>query len=236
MLGALIRRGKRWRRAARDEFAQESTLFSLTTEVPRPDERRSDDRLAVILPLARLLAGSKQDFCRIRNISAGGLMAEAMVEHEVGTAVEIELHSERRVPGTIVWTRGYNIGVKFDENVDLRALLMERRPVDAFPPRPPRLEIVCGATVRIGRFYHQVSIRDISLGGMKVEINDWRCVGKQAHVTIESFRTIKGRVRWFKGGLAGIVFDTPLTFDELAQWLGRRVEIASLRSGAWERK
>lgn len=235
MFAALIRRGGRRRRAARDEFAQESTLFSLSTEVPRPDERRSDDRMAVILPLARLIAGERQDFCRIRNISAGGLMAEAMSEHDVGTPVEIELHSDHRIAGTIAWTRGGNIGVKFEENVDLRALLVERRAVGVHAPRPPRLEIACGATVRIGQLYHQVSIRDISLGGMKVEINDWNCVGKEAHVTLESFRTIKGRVRWFKGGRAGIVFDRPLTFDELARWLGKRVEIASLKAGAWER-
>lgn len=235
MFAALIRRGGRRRRAARDEFAQESTLFSLSTEVPRPNERRSDDRLAVILPLARLITGDRQDFCRIRNISAGGLMAEAMAVHHVGAPVEIELHSNHSIAGTIVWVRGGNIGVKFDENVDVRALLLEPRPRGAHPRRPPRLEIVCGATVRIGRLYHQVSIRDISLGGMKVEINDWRCVGKEAHITIESFRTIKGRVRWFKGGLAGIVFDRPLSFDELAGWLGRRVEIASLKAGAWER-
>mgnify|MGYP003581271720 CR=1 FL=1 len=37
-------------RVSEDEFAAESTLFSLTTEVPRPTEKRTDPRLHAILP------------------------------------------------------------------------------------------------------------------------------------------------------------------------------------------
>ncbi len=42
-------------------------------------------------------------------------------------------------------------------------------------------------------------------------------------------------MRWYKSGFAGIVFDKPLGFEELAEWMGKRLEVASLRTGAWDR-
>jgi hypothetical protein len=127
------------------------------------------------------------------------------------------------------------VGIKFDANVDLRELLANRKPRSGYRPRPPRLEITCGATVKIGKMYHKTEIRDISLGGIKVRLHDWECVGKAATVAIESLHPIDGRVRWYKMGLAGILFDKPLRFEELAEWMGKRLEVASLRTGAWTR-
>jgi hypothetical protein len=78
-------------------------------------------------------------------------------------------------------------------------------------------------------------VQDISFGGLKVEISDWQCVGKPVVITIESLRPLKGKVRWYKAGRAGIVFDRPLTFEELAEWMSKRVEVASAKLGAWDR-
>jgi hypothetical protein len=82
--------------------------------------------------------------------------------------------------------------------------------------------------VRIGRRYHRVEVQDISLGGIKLELDDPNCVGKTVVVAVESLRPIKGVVRWYQDGYAGIVFNRPLRFEDLAEWLGKRIEIASL--------
>ena len=222
--------------ARREELAFEHVNFSLSTDVPRPSDRRSDERMQAILPLARLSAGDWQDLGRVRNISAGGVSLETIgAPLPVDTELEVEFNSNQKVPGRIVWTRDRSIGVKFEENVDLRELLANRVTRNGFRPRPPRLEITCNATVRIDGFYHQVEVRDLALGGIKVRVNDWQCAGKPAIVTMDSFRPIKGTVRWFKNGFAGIVFDRPLSFEELAEWLGKRYEIAAVRTGAWDR-
>jgi hypothetical protein len=49
-------------------------------------------------------------------------------------------------------------------------------------------------------------------------------------VVVESLRPVKGEVRWFSDRRAGIVFDQPLDFDELAEWVGKRLELASLKA------
>ena len=85
-------------------------------------------------------------------------------------------------------------------------------------------------TLRVGKTYYNCDVHDISLGGMKVEPIEEYCLGKQVVVVVESLRPIKGEVRWFSDRKAGIVFDKPLRFDELAEWVGKRLELASLKA------
>jgi len=49
-------------------------------------------------------------------------------------------------------------------------------------------------------------------------------------VVVESLRPIKGEVRWYSERKAGIVFEKPLDFDELSEWVGKRLELASLKA------
>jgi len=234
MFGALVRNGFRGRSRLSDDAAFETTLFSLSTEMPRPAERRSEERVQAMLLVARLVSDEGQDLCRVRNISAGGLMGETTRSHAVGTPVMVELSSHQQVPGEIAWTRQASCGIRFDRSGDLRELLANRPARRrAQTPRPPRLDISCSAELRIGGVLYQTMIRDISLGGLKAEVGDVGCVGKSVVATIESLRPIKGVVRWHKDGQAGIVFNRPLAFEELAEWMGKRVEIASLKAGAW---
>ena len=101
-------------------------------------------------------------------------------------------------------------GSKFDQNVDLGELLAGRKPRHGFRPRPPRLEVECKATLKLGKTYYTVDVHDISLGGLKVEPIEEYCLGKQVVVVVESLRPIRGEVRWFSDRKAGIVFDKPM--------------------------
>jgi len=228
MLDSLIRRNRD--HVAEIQAALDLTLFSLTTEVPRPTDSRADPRLLSILPIAKLIGEDWQDLCRVRNISAGGIMGETTFPHEAGTVVTLELATGQEIASRIIWTRGNTMGIKFDQSVDLREVLAARRPRIGFRPRPARLDIKCGATVQFDGLYHQVELQNISLGGVMVYLPHDDCVGQDVLFTIESLRAIKGTIRWQKDGNMGIVFHRPLTFEELAEWLGKRIEVASLRA------
>ena len=93
MFGSLIRR-KEPRITNVDDGTFGSTTFSLSTAVPRPSERRSDERVAPTLRVAKLEGPSGEQLVRVRNVSAGGLMAEAGQPVTVGDAVTIELSSQ----------------------------------------------------------------------------------------------------------------------------------------------
>ena len=230
MFASLIRRKSAAPQTGGDEGAFESTTVSLSTAVPRPAERRTDDRVAAMLRMGKLTDGSgQQQLIKVKNLSAGGLMAIVANPPAIGDHVDVEL-STQKISSSVVWTRDDLVGVKFDQDVDLGELLAGRKPRHGFRPRPPRLEIACKASVRVGKTYYTVDIHDISLGGMKVEPIGEYCVGKQVIVVVESLRPIKGEVRWFSDRRAGIVFDKPLEFDELAEWVGKRLELASLKA------
>ena len=230
MFGSLIRRKQTKRPLGEDNVAFESTTFSLTTAVPRPSDRRSDERLIAMLRVAKVTdAQGQEQLVRVRNVSAGGLMAEIGHPVNVGDMVEIELSSQK-VPSTIVWIREGTAGFKFNQNIDLGELLAGRKQRHGFRPRPPRLEVNCKANVKVDANYYTVEVHDISLGGMKVEPIEEYCVGKKVVVVVESLRPIQGEVRWYSDRRAGIVFDKPLEFEELAEWVGKRLELASLKA------
>lgn len=229
MFGTLIRR-RPVRPLGQQDEAFDSTSFSLSTTVPRPEERRGDDRITSMLRIGKIIGpDEREQLVRICNVSAGGLMAEVRHPIEIGVSVAIEMSSQK-IPATVVWTREGTAGFKFDQGVDLGELLAGRKPRHGFRPRPPRLEVDCKATIKLGKTYYTVDVHDISLGGLKVEPIEEYCLGKEVVVVVESLRPIRGEVRWFSERRAGIVFDKPLKFEELAEWIGKRLELAALKA------
>jgi hypothetical protein len=230
MFVELIRRKFGGERIGTSDAAFESTTVSLSTNVPRPAERRNDERLSAMLRVGKMTdsSGSEQ-LIKVKNMSAGGVLAIVTRAPEVGEHVDVELSSQR-IPSSVVWTREDMIGLKFDQNVDLGELLAGRKPRHGFRPRPPRLDIPCKASVRVGKTYYTVDVHDISLGGIKVEPIEEYCVGKKVVVVVESLRPVKGEVRWYSDRRAGIVFERPLEFEELAEWVGKRLELANLKA------
>lgn len=230
MFADLIRRKFGSQAIASSDAAFESTTVSLSTGVPRPVERRGDERVSAMLRVGKLTDRSgNEQLIKIKNLSAGGVMAIVSKLPAVGDQVAVELSSQR-IPASVVWTRDDMVGLKFDQDVDLGELLAGRKPRHGFRPRPPRLEIPCKASIRVGKTYYTVDVHDISLGGIKVEPIEEYCVGKHVTVVVESLRPIKGEVRWYSDRRAGIVFDRPLDFDELSEWVGKRLELASLKA------
>jgi len=230
MFASLIRRRSGSALEGGSDAAFESTTVSLSTAVPRPMERRTDERVSAMLRVAKLIdASGEQQLVKVKNLSAGGLMAIVGNVPEVGQHVDVELSSQK-IPSSVVWIREDVVGLKFDQDVDLGELLAGRKPRHGFRPRPPRLQIPCKASVRVGKLYYSVDVHDISLGGMKVEPIEEYCVGKKVVVVVESLRPIRGEVRWYADRRAGIVFDKALEFDELTEWVGKRLELASLKA------
>jgi hypothetical protein len=230
MFASLIRRKSGLALEASGEAAFESTTVSLSTSVPRPAERRTDERVSAMLRIAKVTdASGEQQLVKVKNLSAGGLAAIVVNPPQIGQHVDIELSSQK-IPASVVWLREDVVGLKFDQDVDLGELLAGRKPRHGFRARPPRLQIPCKASVRVGKVYYSVDVHDISLGGMKVEPIEEYCVGKKVIVVVESLRPLKGEVRWYSDRRAGIVFDRPLDFDQLAEWVGKRLELASLKA------
>ena len=203
--------------------AAEQTTFSLSSAPPRPPERRRQPRHMTILRVGTIIIDGRLELCLIRNISAGGLMAHIYSLVAEGQAVAVELKSNQRISGTVSWAEGSNVGIRFDEPVDVEDLLASQGTMNnGWRPRLPRVEVDRLATVRIGARVYGVSTRDISQGGVKIETDAPFEEGTEIVLTLDKFRPIHGVVRWYSEGLCGIAFNQVIPFQELIGWLRSR--------------
>jgi hypothetical protein len=201
--------------------ALEETTFSFSREAPRqPLERRRQTRHLTILRVGALIVDGRVELCLIRNISAGGLMAHVYSVFEEGQSLVVELRTNQQVTGRVTWSDDSNIGVTFDEPIDVEELLTAPPVLEnGWKPRLPRVEVDRLATVRAGARTHWVNTRDISQGGVKVETDQPLDVGEEVVLSLEKFRPVHGTVRWCQDGLAGIAFNHIIPFRELMGWL-----------------
>ncbi|GGD62909.1 PilZ domain-containing protein [Erythrobacter arachoides] len=63
---------------------------------------------------------------KVRNLSAGGMMAEGEVEAMRGERVEVELRGIGWVEGAVAWVQGNRLGIAFVDEIDPR---LARAPV-----------------------------------------------------------------------------------------------------------
>ena len=218
-------------RRTRREIEFDSTTVTLSTAVPRPVERRTDERISAMLRVAKLTdASGMQQLIKVKNLSAGGLMAIAPKCPEVGQQVQRRaIVAKDSGIGDLDSPRHCRIEIRPEP----RSRRAARRIVSlatAFVRVRRDCDITCKASVRVGKLYYSVDVHDISLEGMKVEPIEEYCVGKKVIVVVESLRPVKGEVRWYNDRRAGIVFDKPLDFEELSEWVGKRLELASLKA------
>ena len=201
----------------------EDTALSLSAEVPGPGrERRRQQRQLTILRVGVLVLDGERELCLIRNISAGGLMAHVYRSVRSGQLLTVELKSGQQIGGRIVWTDGGNAGIAFDAPVDVAGLLANPPPrSDGWRPRLPRVEIDRMATLRVGADTFWVQARDVSQGGVKLELDRPGEPGTEVVVTLEGLRPLPGTIRWRLDGSCGIGFNELLPFDELIAWLKR---------------
>jgi hypothetical protein len=98
---------------------------------------RSADRDSLFLQASLILPGSAAPVTiRVRNLSPGGMLAEARIEVAQGAAVEIELRNVGRVTGRVIWVGEGKFGIAFDRAVDPQAV---RRQVVSPSDLPPHL-------------------------------------------------------------------------------------------------
>jgi hypothetical protein len=198
----------------------EETVFSFSKLAPRPPERRRDSRHLTILRVGALIGPEGRELCLIRNISAGGLMAHVYSRHAEGERIAIELKGNQQTPGKVLWVSESNIGVEFDEPIDVAEILSNQSVLEnGWRPRLPRIEVDRLATLRCGARLHGVNTRDISQGGVKIECDELLEMGREAVLTMEHFRPLQATVRWSGGGLAGLAFNQLIPFAELMNWL-----------------
>jgi hypothetical protein len=98
---------------------EESPIASHTPEASGESQRRDQrDSLFVLARLRPEGETGESDTVRVRNVSSGGLMADASDQYRPGTRVEVELDGIGLMKGSVAWSEAGRIGIAFDHPVD----------------------------------------------------------------------------------------------------------------------
>jgi hypothetical protein len=201
------------------ECVDETTL-SLSTAAPPPPDRRRQQRHLTILRIGALIVDGTRELCLVRNISAGGVMAHVYRHLEIGTRVAVEIKNDDPLPGRVVWESDSNVGIAFDQKIDVPDLLATSKLLgDGRRARRPRVQINRLAKVRCGAEVYFLDALDISQGGVKVAVEQDLPIDADVVVTLDGFRPLPGIVRWVANGHCGISFIQVIPIAELCEWL-----------------
>ena len=139
-------------------------------------------------------SGVRRD-CEIRKISALGVTIATDLVPALGERVAVELATGQRAAGKIAWTDRGELGVRFEDSIDVIALL-NRKLVSQTPERRtmPRLEVRCLAHIKCGAGFWPAMLRNISSGGLQLEGNDMPPVGTYVSVFVEGLNMPAGEV------------------------------------------
>lgn len=181
--------------------------------------RRTDQRHLSVFRVGKLISSGRQEFCLIRNISSGGLMAHIYSTHPPEESIEIELRAGRTVKGKIVWARDKKIGVQFDEKIEVAEILAPQASDSDMIPRAPRLDIRRRGRLRIGAHYQLIELHDISQGGAKLSPAGDAKADDEVILLLEGLPPLPGLVRWRHNDVIGVTFKTSIPFEQLASWV-----------------
>lgn len=203
----------------------DTTLYSLADCVPAPPDARAEERHLTLFRVGALIVGNRRELCLIKNVSASGMMVRAYSAMQEGGRVSVELKQGQLVRGEVRWVRDHNVGIAFDQRIDVVELLSAS--MDGPRPRMPRVEISCTASARQGSALASIRLHDISQGGLKVESSRTLEIGKEVVVTLPGLAPIAGIARWQDGAVHGISFNRLLALSELVEWLHAQREISA---------
>ena len=182
-------------------------------DVSAPNERGPFDAAAIYQ------SGGRQD-CEIRKISALGATVGSALTPALGDRVAIELVTGQRPAGKIAWARRGELGVRFEDSIDVVALL-NRKLVSQTPERRtmPRIEVRCIAHLKCGGRFWPAMLRNISSGGLQVEAEELPANGTFVSVFVEGLNIPAGEVVWRSGNLAGVELFEELSWTSIIPWV-----------------
>jgi hypothetical protein len=194
----------------------ETTVYSLSANVPTCPDRRHNERYVSVLRVGALMVDGRRELCLIRNISAGGMMIRPYSPIAAGVRVSVELKHGESVSGVASWTDKGLVGVTFDVPIDVLALLNSPGQPR---PRMPRIELNCTATLRHEKTVFRAPVMNISQGGICVHSPIDLRVHGDVVISLDGLHSAAGVVKWKDGHYYGIGFNRVYPVGELMGFL-----------------
>lgn len=199
------------------------TTFVMGARLPWPDDAPILAEQGPFEGAVLHASGSRQD-CSIRRISALGATLRGKLRGASGEDVAVELATGHRHAATVEWAEGGEVGVRFNQPIDVLALINRKLVSQTAERRAmPRVEIRCNAFVKKGEDFLPVMIRNISAAGLQVEGDALPPQGTFVSIFIDGLNMPAGEIAWRKDRLAGIELLDELSWSSIMPWVREQV-------------
>jgi catechol 2,3-dioxygenase-like lactoylglutathione lyase family enzyme len=200
-------------------------------EVPQPGDEEAEaarpqapiwaePRHLFFFRLGTLLGKGGQTPIEILALAESGAIVRVGESLPEDARLVLELNSHHRFAVRVEWSSDALAGLEFEDREHVRATLAGRD--RAHPYRAPRLELAAEIVLRLGDTCLTARAKDVSEGGIKVELAEPGHVGREASVIVPGLPPVAGRILWCRDGRAGISFERPLPFRNLIDCLTRQ--------------
>lgn len=195
------------------------TTFVVGDRLPWPEDAPAAELKGPFDAGAIHHCGARRE-CSIRKISSLGVMVGVDMAPALGDQVAIELATGQRPSGRVAWTGRKELGIRFDDSIDVVALLNRALVSQARERRTmPRIEIRFGAHVKCGGQLWPATIRNISARGLQLEGDGLPDGGSYVSVFVEGLNIPAGEVVWKRDRLIGIEVFEELSWTSIIPWV-----------------
>ncbi|MBV8908648.1 MAG: PilZ domain-containing protein [Sphingomonas sp.] len=199
--------------------AASATTFVVGDRLPWPDDGIASEIKGSFEAGAIHHGGSRRE-CSIRKISALGVMVGVEIASALGDQVAVELGTGQRSSGKIAWTGRSELGIRFDDAIDVIALINRNLVSQPAERRTmPRVEIRCPCYLKCGGKLMLASIRNISSKGIQLEGEELPETGTYVTVLVEGLNIPGAEVVWRRDKLAGVELMEELSWSSIVSWV-----------------
>ena len=189
-------------------------------------ERRKESRFTLILRVGVLEQEGRSSLCLVKNISSSGLQLKCYGRPVVDAPASIRVADEAPLRGRVIWIDGEIVGFTFDQELDAAVMLRVQQKLRPNRRRSsPRVNVEAAACLRArGRIY-PAAVCDISSMGARIRSKARLEPGDRAILSLSDLPFLEAYVRWSDGDEVGLIFETPIPMQIMAQWIDGRIPI-----------
>ena len=203
------------------------TTIIVGDRLPWPDDAWASEEKGPYDSGAITVLGSRQE-CTIRKISSLGVTVSSDLTPPLGERASIELVTGQRAAGRVAWTGRKELGVRFDDSIDVIALLNRKLVSQTRERRTmPRIEVRASVHIKSGGQFWMATLRNISARGLQIEGDDLPAVGAYVSPFVEGLNIPPGEVMWKRNKLAGIEVMEELSWTSIIPWVRGLVKQAA---------
>ena len=195
------------------------TTFVMGDRLPWPDDASIPDETGP-LDAGILYDSASRRECSIRKISALGATLRGELGQAPGEAVAIELVTGQRPAGIVDWVSGGETGIRFNQPVDVLALINRKLVSQPVERRiMPRVELRSPIYFKCSGNLSPAVVRNISARGVQIEGEELPAAGTYVSLFLEGLNVPAGEVVWSKDDLAGIELFEELSWASIMPWI-----------------